>query len=465
MINDLDTLLVLGYLALTLSVGLLSSKFSSSFKDFTSVPSFLRKNKFILAATVFATAVGGGTTFGLSQKIFSENLSYAYALILTTPIDLVVAFFVIPKIASYYDAITAGDIMATEYGCTGRIISGIMVVITSVGFLAAQISVSGHLLSTILHLDYVTSVILSYSILVLYTSVGGLRSVITNNILQFLTMIIAIPILTIIGIHTIGLENFINNIPEQKYSLSNDNILWDTIWMTLSFSVMGCYPTIIQRALLNKNSSYMTQAIVIKTIVYVFFIVFIALNGLIAFQIASDSSSALALQETINKILPEGIKGIVIIGFLSASMSTADTDLNVASLSVAQDIFKPFFKYSSVNLSFIARVTTVILGTVSIMISIKFESIVDIVLHVAGLWAPTILVPMIATVFGKHISKSGLVIGITSGILSYIAWQFFYGASHMLSAAFVGTIVHLFVFSILYSLQIKRHIISKIKAH
>ena len=224
--------------------------------------------------------------------------------------------------------------------------------------------------------------------------------------------------------------------------------------MTLSFSVMGCYPTLIQRALLNKNSKYMTHAMVIKTGIYILFIGCIAINGLIAMQISPNLSGNMALQDTIQKIMPEGLKGLVIIGFLSAAMSTADTDLNVASVSVAQDIFKPIFCISeSTHLASVARVTSVVIGSASILISASFESIVDIILHVAGLWAPTILVPFIATVFGKHISKRGLVIGIISGIMGYLIWQYFYGATHMLRAIFVGTIVHLLVFILNYYIE------------
>ena len=451
---NLDILVIFGYLLLTLSIGVISSKVSSSFKDFSYVPASLRKNKFILAATVFATAVGGGTTFGLTEKVFSENLSYVYALILTTPVDILIAFFVIPKIASYYDAISVGDIMAVEYGSTGRIISGIMVVFTSVGFLSAQISVSGYLLSNMFDIDYLMSIIISYSILILYTSLGGLRSVITNNSWQFLTMIIAIPMLTLFGLKKIGLNNFIDHVPLSKYSLSDNKLMWDTIWMTLSFSVMGCYPTLIQRALLNKNSTYMTHAMIIKTVIYIFFIICIAVNGLIAMQVSTELGSNMALQDTIHKIIPVGLRGLVIIGFLSAAMSTADTDLNVASVSVAQDIFKPIFGIiESTRLSLIARTTSMIIGSASIFISASFESIVDIILHVAGLWAPTILVPFIATIFGIYISKRGLVIGIISGIMGCLMWQYFYGDIQMLRGVFIGTIIHLFVFIINYYVE------------
>ena len=451
---NLDILVVLGYLLIALSVGIISSKLTSSFKDFAYVPSFLRKNIFVLAATVFATAVGGGTTFGLTQKVFAENLSYAYGLIFTTPVDLLIAFFVIPKIASYYDAISVGDIMAEKYGRTGRIVSGIGVIVTSIGFLAAQISVSGHILTGMFGMDYLTSIILSYSVLIIYTSIGGLRSVMATNTLQFLTMIIAIPMLTIFGLTEIGLDNFAKAVPLEKYSFSNDTLFWDTIWMTLSFSVMGCYPTLIQRALLNKNSSYMTKAMVLKTFIYICFIACIATNGFIALQVSPDVPSGLALQDMIMKIMPEGFRGLVVVGFLSAAMSTADTDLNVASVSVAQDIFKPIFGIvESTRLSFVARATSVIIGSISIFISASFESIVDIVLQVAGLWAPTILVPFIATIFGVSISQRGLVIGIISGMIGSISWQYFYGETHMLRGIFVGTILHMFVFIMNYWIE------------
>lgn len=452
-LDSLDIIVIFVYLLLTFSIGMISSKLSNSFHDFSHVPTFLRKNRFILAATLFATAVGGGTTFGLTEKIISENLSYVYGLILTTPIDLIVAFIIIPKIASYHNAFTVGDIMEEAYGSLGRIMSGLGVLCTSIGFLAAQISVSGYIISSTFNISYFGSILISYSILIIYTSTGGLRSVIANNTFQFLTMIIAIPMLTIFGLHKIGWANFIEHVPNVKYSLYNKELLWDTIWMVLSFSIMGCSPTLIQRALLNKNSKYVTNAIVIKTGIYIFFIGCIAFNGLIALQIAPNFESNLALQHTIQQIMPEGFKGIVVIGFLSAAMSTADTDLNVASVAFAQDIFKPLFTIAdSSKLSFIARITSIAIGSLSIWISLKFDSIIDIVLNVAGLWSPTILVPFIAVIFGKKISKRGLVIGIISGIMGCLAWQFFY-KTHMLRSAFVGTITHIIVFTINYYIE------------
>lgn len=456
-LHKIDVIIIVSYLLILFILGVVTSRFAGTFDDFSKVDKSLRKNRLILAATVFATAVGGGTTFGLSEKIFSENLSYAYALILTIPIDLLIAYIVVPRIAFFREAFSAGDVIETAYGKLGRVLTGIAVIISSIGYLAVQISVSGHILHNVLKIDYIIAVIVSYSVVIIYTSSGGLRSVITNNALQFITMIIAIPILTFYGINELGFTEFVNNIPENKYSLSNDKVLWDTIWLTLSFSIMGCYPTLIQRALLNRNAKYMKTAIVIKSAIYFFFILCIALNGLIAFELTPEISGNDSVINMIATILPNGLKGLVIIGFLSSAMSTADTDINVASLSASQDILTPLFRISDQKLLLnITRISSILIGVFSIIVSISFDSIVDIVLTVAGIWAPMMLIPFLSVIFHKTISQKGLVLSIISGIIALLLWQYYYSSCCMLKSIFVGTMANGLVFLIYYFIEYGR---------
>src|SRR5690606_29335979 len=126
-------------------------------------------------------------------------------LLITLPLDILIAIYVVPKIAKHYGAESVGDIMEKYYGLAGRLISGASVIIFSVGLLAAQISVSARIFEYILQFNYVHGVILSYAIVIIYTSIGGLRSIVLTNIVQFLAMIIAIPTITIVGIYITGL--------------------------------------------------------------------------------------------------------------------------------------------------------------------------------------------------------------------------------------------------------------------
>src|SRR5690606_13344904 len=102
----------------------------------------------------------------------------------------------------------------------------------------------------------------------------------------------------------------------------------------LGFAVMNFFPTFIQRALINKHAHHTTRAIYIKSAIYAVFLMFIMLNGLIAYVIYPNISPRLALPCLIDHIIPVGIQGIVVTGLLAAVMSTADSDLNITSITL-----------------------------------------------------------------------------------------------------------------------------------
>lgn len=142
----IDIVIVVFYLAALLIIGIIKRSKASNFHSFSRVSSQnVDKNKLILVATIFASSIGGGTTFGIAEKTFVDNASYSYGLILAIPADLAIAYFIIPRIVKHYGAETVGDIMASYYGSIGRYITGFASILVSIGLIAAQISVSGRI--------------------------------------------------------------------------------------------------------------------------------------------------------------------------------------------------------------------------------------------------------------------------------------------------------------------------------
>ncbi|GMV90325.1 MAG: sodium:solute symporter [Candidatus Hydrogenedentota bacterium] len=92
---------------------------------------------------------------------------------------------------------------------------------------------------------------------------------------------------------------------------------------------------------------------------------------------AVDSESVLPMM--INRVLPVGIKGIVIAGLLAAFMSTFDSTLNVAASFVVNDLVKPVWKTATpralVRTGYVATAVVVLLG---ILISMYTDSIAKI---------------------------------------------------------------------------------------
>jgi SSS family solute:Na+ symporter len=449
----LDNLVVAIYLIVALLIGIYYRSKSNSLHGYGSMASS-STNTFILVATIFATAVGGGTTFGLSEKAFSHNLSYSYALILTVPVDLLIAFYLVPKVTKHYGAVSVGDIMGKFYGNTGRVITGIAATLISVGYLAAQVNVSGRIFQSILGIDHIQGIFLSFTIVTIYTAVGGLRSVVFVSILQFIAMILAIPLVTFVGGYDLYTQGLIAAIPSAKYALEGD-LVKETLAIALGFSVMGFYPSYIQKILINKNASTVKSAVVIKSVVYVLFIICVSINGLIAFVMDPTQTSALAIPYMLDQILPLGLKGFVVVGILSSVMSTADSDLSIASMSIVNDILKPLTDIQNeYTLLILAKVTTLVLGCFSIGLALIFHNAVDLVIFAAGFWGPMVLVQVVAGLFGIIGTQRTFITTSMVGTISFVLWEY-YSPIAAFKGVFVGTAASLICFCIALCIERK----------
>ena len=451
----IDIIIVFLYLMTLLFIGVFQKSAKDGFKNFSrATGSNIQQNKLLLVATIFASAIGGGTVFGLAEKAFADNISYSCGLFLTIPIDIAVAYYIVPRIIKHYGAESIGDIMSVYYGSIGRFISGCSSTLVSIGLLAAQISVSGRIFEYLLHINYTHGVILSYGIVVVYTTIGGFRSVLFANQLQFFAILFAIPIISIFGVYQIGIYTFIEAIPHEKISLlNNEDLLIATISAALGFSVMNMYPTFIQRILISKDSSSTSNAIYIKSIIYAFFLVLITINGLLAFVIFPEAKASLALPQLIGHIMPVGIQGIVVVGLLAASMSTADSDLNITSITLVKDFLKPVFKINDQSkMLFLARIINVLIGSLAIIIALYFDHIVDLVMFIAGFWGPVILTPLILALFDILISKRAFAISCFAGASGFLGWEIIFSTTTNLKGVFVGTVIHIICFMLFYTL-------------
>lgn len=416
----MDHLIISSYFIITALVGLKYRSKSNNLDSFTNLGSDFNNNKLILTATIFASAVGGGTTFGISEKSYISNLSFAYALILTIPIDILIAKFLVPKLVEYKNFSSPGEILGKYYGKNARVITGISSFLISIGYLSVQISVSGRIFSYIIGIDYIYAVLCSYLLVIFYTSLGGFRAVVVNNLFQFFAMIIAIPALSILCINFLGIEYIISNIDSSKYDIINNNqLFWETIFASLTFSVMGLHPSFIQRIISGSSSSPIKNAIYIKTVIYFFFIICIGFNGLISTLIDSSLNANHALLILIDIVIPAGLKGLVIVGLLASVMSTADSDLNTSSICFVNDFLKPLFNYHSKHMILLTKIFTIIIGSSVILIVLKFDNIIDIIIFSAGFWAPVSLIPMIYVLRGYKINNRNYYLSIILGILSF----------------------------------------------
>jgi Na+/proline symporter len=438
----IDNIIVFGYLVATLLVGIYYRSKSNNFRSFSSIKGNFSKSKLLLVATIFVSAVGGGTVFGITEKVFSGHISYSYGLLTTIIANILLAIFIVPKLAKHYGAESVGDIMEKYYGRVGRLIAGLSSVIVSFGFIAVQINISGRIFQYILGIDHITGILISYAIVIAYTTIGGLRSILFTHIIQFFAMVVTVPILSIVNVQAIDFADLWRAVGESRVLIGYDSdLMIETISLSLGFCVMGMYPSFIQRTLINSDGRQTASAIYMKSAIFLVFLFFITLNGLIAFYLFPEQVPQLALPYLVDMTIPRGLQGIIVVGLLATVMSSAEADLNIASISLVKDILVPICNIrKQQRLLLIARIMNILIGSMAIFMALSFSSIVDLVIFIAGLWVPIVVIPLIFALYNIIIPKKALAVCSFLNLLSFMVWEIYFAHQVPLKGVFVSTL-------------------------
>lgn len=423
----IDSFIILAYLICILILGIYSSRNMKTMREYSiadkqySIP--------ILVSTIFATTIGGGSTIGLTEKVFSTGIIFVLVF-LGDPINkLIIAKLVAPRIDQFKKEISLGDIMYTFYGKVGKVVTGASSVLLSVGYVGVQVSAIGYLFNFFLNIPQIWGIILGSAIVVLYSSFGGIKAVTITDVLQFSVLMVSIPIVCNIGLVKIGGYNeLFYNIPEKNITLfPNDENIIKYLGYFIIFIIPFMDPTIMQRLLMAKTSKIAVRSMTISALVAFPFFVTIGLVGLLALYLNPDIPSKDAFPYLINNLLPIGVRGLVVSGMLAVTMSTADSYLNVASVGFIHDFVKPLINRQlpdKVEL-LLSRIFTIVIGCFTVIVSIKFESILDIIFYFYNFWAPIIVVPLLAGIFGFKTRVKTFLVSIICGIVTVILWKIF----------------------------------------
>lgn len=444
----IDSIIVAFYMIVVLIAGLMSGMKVRDMRDYA-----VAKNSFstfMIVATIFATLIGGGATMGVSEKIFSTGLVFLCACFGFVIRDLLTAHYILPRFRRFQGCLTVGDIMATSYGKTGKILVGIAGTLQASVYLSMQVAAVGHLLKYFIDLPYTLGVILGLGIVIIYSSFGGIKAVTITDVIQFSVLIIAIPVTFTIGVEMVGgFYGLVNSVPAEKLSLipqKGDHIRFYSL--LLVFMLPNMTPALAQRFLMGRDAQQIKKALVISALARIPYYIMVAILGLVAFILEPTLEADMAFPYLVNHILPVGVKGLVIAGVMAVIMSTADSLLHVAGLSLTHDVIKPLCgdKLSDEQELRIARWMTAVIGIIAVTSALTTTNIIELNILAYAFWLPGIAVPLVASILGIRASMSGFLLSAVVGMGAFLVWRtWFYQESHidsLLPAVLMSALVY-----------------------
>lgn len=155
-----------------------------------------------------------------------------------------------------------------------------------------------------------------------------------------------------------------------------------------------------------------------------------------ATDILSSGQQELIFVKLTRYLFPGFLAGLLLAAIIAASMSTADSQLLVASSSFTSDIYKPIFRKnaSEKELLWMGRLIVVIVSVIAFFIANGGEGAAQIMNLVSNAWAlfgsafgPVVILSL----FWKRYTYKGAVAGIVAGAAVDILWLIFMSSTEI----------------------------------
>ncbi|MBQ3183790.1 MAG: sodium/proline symporter PutP [Clostridia bacterium] len=320
-------------------------------------------------------------------------------------------------------------------------------------------------------LDPNTARLIFAVIIIIYTFLGGFKAVCWTDFFQGILMLVAllaVPVVIVLtkDISAAAITDI--TVGETTYGFTANPFAadWKEIVSGLAWG-LGYFgmPHIIVRFMSIKKASMAKKSAIVAIIWVVISLtatIFVAYFGrmLIGQQLLENSAQSTVFIELSRMLFPSFIAGILLAAIIAASMSTADSQLLVASSSFTSDIYKPVFRKnaSDKEVLWVGRIVVLLVSVVAYFIaSSKGEGANVIMNLVENAWAgfgaafgPVVLLSL----YWKRFTYAGAVAGIVSGGATVVLWIAFLSKSTGIYELFPGFIVCL-VFSVVVSLLTK----------
>jgi len=351
---SVDHLIVYTFLLITLVVGLWASRGIKDIREYA-----IGNKQFgtgVLTMTILATYIGGWHLAGLPSDVFADGLVHIIPDVLCGIVIclLFIARFVAPKIVYFRGCLTIGDLMKVFYGESGQIVTGCLGLIYNTAAISIQILFLAHF-CTLFGIESEWGLSIATLMLTIYTAKGGMRAVAITDVLQFAAIIAAIPLLAHLVVYQAGgIQTLLSSIAQEKLQLFNlgqektgafsksyYSIIILILWML--FPGFPLSSPFIQRMLMAKNAQQSATMYYISIAFLVPFFLLLVLIGLAVLAIYPDIHSQEVMSHSINR-LPVGLKGLMWMACLAVVMSTIDSFLHAAGVSLTHDLIKPLLK-------------------------------------------------------------------------------------------------------------------------
>mgnify|MGYP003704202363 FL=1 len=427
--------LVIVYLLITISIGLIAAKRVKNTADYAVAGHKLPL--IMIVTTTFATWFGSETVLGIPAKFVQTGLGGVVEDPFGAGTCLILVGLLYAARLYRMTLLTIADYYRERFGRPVEIACSLIIMVSYLGWVSAQVTALGlvfHMLSgeaISLSLGMVIGVV---SILA-YTLFGGMWSVAVTDFIQMIILVVGLSVLAIFaGQQAGGADKVI------AYAVSQNMFnLWpEAGFKELAFflaaaltMMLGSIPQqdVFQRVMSAQNEHAATRGPVIGGVCYILF-AFVPMFLVVSALIIMPERAAELIAQDPQKVLPtlviERMPFVLQVLFfgalLSAIKSCASATLLAPSVTFTENIWRQFHPHLSDQQGLKAmRVTVLVFSALVLAYAILMQG-TSIYEMVSGAYQVTLVgafVPLTAGLYWQRASTQGAVFAMVLGLLAW----------------------------------------------
>jgi SSS family solute:Na+ symporter len=371
-----------------------------------------RGSSFFITGSLLATIIGGSATVGMAGLGFSQGLTGMWWLLVGTVGLIVLGIFLAGKVRKF-GLYTLPELVEKQYDKRIGLAASILIVISWVGVIAAQIVASGKILSVLGMGDPTMWMIIFSVVFIAYTVLGGQYSVIRTDIIQVGIIFLGIfgglaLVLTRVG----GWGGLEEALPAGQFAFPVSESFGGYELVSLLLLVGLTYvvgPDMYSRLFCAKDGRTARKSVFWAAALIIPFALGITLIGMGASAMFPGISPEQAFPMVITEVLPPLLGYIVLAALLGAVMSSADTCLLTASTILSVDIvgrFKP--SLSQDKLLSLSRWGIVLLGICSLLVALALKGVISSLLFAYTVYTCGVILPVLAGFYKDKLKVTSL---------------------------------------------------------
>ncbi len=349
------------------------------------------------------------------------------------------------------DAITLPQYLTNRFASEKKTLQVICAIIFLVAFTVyvASAFVAGESVFKMLFpsMNDQTAMLIFALIIIGYTFLGGFKAVCWTDFFQGILMLIALLAVPIIVAATQNLDTSLLAV-EYSYNgtvYSFGTGLFDASWQDVvsglawGLGYFGMPHIIIRFMSIEKPSMIKTSAWVAS----VWVVLSLGAACMVAYyarMLIAEELLTTGMQKTVfiamaRRFFPPVIAGFLLAAIMAASVSTADSQLLVASSSFTSDLYQPLFRKdaSDKEVLWVGRVVVVVIAIIAYFIATSegqgAQAIMNLVDNAWGIFGASFGPVVLLSLFWRRFNYTGAVVGVVVGAAVDLFWMYCLGST------------------------------------